>query len=120
MGQYRDERGVIADLIPNIIGQGINSVTAIASFKGAVRGNHFHKETDQWTYIVSGKTRVVSIINGQLIDAVYNARELIMHPAGTPHAFEAIEDTEWLVFAKGPRAGDNYELDTFRLEIPLI
>ena len=36
------------------------------------------------------------------------------------HAFQAIEDTTFLVLTRGPRGGENYETDTFRLDIPLI
>ena len=119
-GRYQDKRGVICDLMPFWIEEGINAVTFISSVKGSIRGNHYHKETTQWTYITKGQTRVVHIIDGTLCDSIFGPGELITHRPGVPHAFEAIEDTEWLVFAKGPRAGDNYELDTFRLEIPLI
>jgi len=36
------------------------------------------------------------------------------------HAFEALEDSELLAFCHGPRAGMDYEKDTYRLECPLI
>jgi hypothetical protein len=35
------------------------------------------------------------------------------------HAFEALEDTTFLVLTRGPRGGENYEDDTFRLETSL-
>ena len=35
------------------------------------------------------------------------------------HAMQALEDTEMLVFTKGPRGGKEYESDTFRLENPI-
>lgn len=117
---FKDVRGLIIDLTPKYIQPGIDAITLITSKRGAIRGNHYHKETHQWTYIVKGRTRVVHLIGEQFIDATYEAGELIYHAPGTSHAFEAVEDTEWLVFTKGPRAGEDYEKDTFRLEIPLI
>ena len=120
MSQFRDSRGVIVDLVPDFMEEGINAITLISSVKGAVRGNHFHKKTHQWTYVVKGKTRSIHVINGKTYDTTWEPGNLIGHAPGVPHAFEAIEDTEWLVFTKGPRAGDDYESDTFRLEVPLI
>src|SRR5208282_4618017 len=112
---FKDERGIIVDILENI-----DSVTIIHSYAGAIRGNHYHKETHQWTYIVSGKTRVVTQVNGATRgDVVESAGALIYHAPGTQHAFQAIEDTKWLVFTRGPRKGKDYESDTYRLEEPL-
>ena len=36
------------------------------------------------------------------------------------HAIKALQNSEFLVFTQGPRGGDNYENDTFRLKEPLI
>jgi len=117
---FTDQRGKIEDLLLFDTPM-IDSITRIHSVKGAVRGNHYHKQTEQWTYIVKGKTRVVSDgCKNHLHDIIASDGMLLYHPAGMAHAFEAVEDTEWLVFTKGPRSGDNYESDTFRLETPLI
>ena len=35
------------------------------------------------------------------------------------HAVHALEDSVFMVFTRGPRGGDDYESDTFRLETPL-
>jgi quercetin dioxygenase-like cupin family protein len=45
---------------------------------------------------------------------------MILEPKGVPHAWKALEDTTCLVFTKGPRSGDQYESDTYRLEEPLL
>ena len=49
---FEDSRGQIQDLIQD---QNINAITKITFVKGAVRGNHFHKKTIQWNYLISGK-----------------------------------------------------------------
>ena len=36
------------------------------------------------------------------------------------HALRALEDSELLVFTRGPRGGKEYETDTYRLDTPLI
>ena len=38
----------------------INSITLISQKRGKIRGNHFHKKTIQWNYILSGKVILVT------------------------------------------------------------
>ncbi len=38
---------------------------------------------------------------------------------GEAHEFIALEKCAFLSFVKGPRGGDKYETDTYRLKIPL-
>lgn len=108
---FTDARGTITDLL-----EGVDSVTEIRSVKGAVRGNHIHHETTQWTYIVWGVLRVVTPDGQRRV----RAGEMWKDEPGTPHAWEALEDTVCLVFTKGPRSGADYESDTERLDVPLI
>ena len=61
---FKDRRGKIIDLIEN---EKINAVTLITIKKGAVRGNHYHKKTWQWNYIISGKMRLVTKIPNKKI-----------------------------------------------------
>ena len=98
----------------------INAVTFISFKKGAVRGNHYHKQTTQWNYVLSGKIKLVAQAGN---DA---AEEIILEKGGfavtepmEKHALIGVEDSEMLVFTQGPRGGKEYESDTFRLEIPL-
>lgn len=111
MGEFTDERGTIRDLV------GDSSVTAIHTVKGAVRGNHFHKATTQWTYVVSG---CLEMSNGGRTTYDLEAGEVDTHEPGQPHAWRAREDTDCLVFTLGPRSGENYESDVYRLEEPLL
>ena len=50
----QDGRGTIADILED---EPIEHVTVIESKTGAVRGNHVHRETHQWVYVVTGKLR---------------------------------------------------------------
>ena len=36
-------------------GKSINAITYITQKKNTIRGNHFHKKTIQWNYILEGK-----------------------------------------------------------------
>ena len=54
---FIDKRGVITDLIEN---EKINAITHITIKKGSVRGNHFHKKTWQWNYVIRGKMKLIT------------------------------------------------------------
>jgi quercetin dioxygenase-like cupin family protein len=111
--RYEDERGVIQDLLG-----AVDSVTSIFTKKGEVRGNHYHRETDQWTYVVRGRLLVAR--GNQREEIRHDGLRMLLEPKGMPHAWKALEDTLCLVFTKGPRSGENYESDTYRLEEPLL
>lgn len=113
--RYEDERGVIQDYLG-----AVDAVTMISTRKGAVRGNHVHAETDQWTFVVSGKLLTVQGDEEPCVIGPGTGKRGILEPKGIPHAWKALEDTLCLVFTRGPRSGDQYESDTIRLEEPLI
>lgn len=111
---HEDERGTIMDLAE---GPGcVDAVTIVRTKAGAVRGNHVHVETTQWAYVVSG--RMVMTDGDRTIEV--QAGDVVRDEPGEPHAWKAIEDTVCVVFVQGPRAGKDYESDTFRLAQPLI
>jgi mannose-6-phosphate isomerase-like protein (cupin superfamily) len=108
---FEDERGAIKDLLGPI-----DAVTWITTKKGAVRGNHVHRETDQWTYVVSGRLLAVCGVQQREV----GPNRMVAEPRGIPHAWKALENTVCLVFTKGPRSGEGYESDTIRLDSPLL
>ena len=115
---HSDERGTISDLIS---GEEIEHATIIFSRKGAIRGNHYHKQTTQYLYILSGSIRCVcQHIDGGPIEFEASGGDLLINYPDEAHAFEALEDTTWLVLTHGPRGGKDYEKDTYRLSKPLI
>lgn len=123
---FEDDRGLILDILE---GESVDAVTYISFKNNAIRANHFHKETTQWNYVLSGKLKYSKrVIDKNLLeDGVSETSEEILYPGDfcvsypwEAHAFQGIEDSELLVLTKGPRSGKNYEKDTFRLENPLI
>ena len=115
---FVDERGEITDIVENIP---FNSLTMITSSKGAVRGNHYHKRTTQYTYIIEGTCRYYSQKPGEPVEQVIARKgDLVVSPPLESHAFEALEDAVLLAFCQGPRSGTQYETDTFRLDEPLV
>ncbi len=116
--QFEDSRGKIADLLVN---ESIDAITYITFTQGALRGNHYHKQTTQWTFVTKGRVVYASCKLGQKIvveDLI--AGDFVVAEPNEAHAFRAECDAEILVFTKGPRAGFDYEKDTFRLEVPIL
>ena len=116
---FQDNRGNIIDIIAN---ETIDSVTLITFAKGATRANHYHKETIQWNYVIEGVIKLVTQEAGSIStqEAILKKGDLAYTIAYEKHALQAIEDSVLMVFTRGPRSGEHYESDTFRLEEPLI
>jgi dTDP-4-dehydrorhamnose 3,5-epimerase-like enzyme len=113
---FRDNRGSIKDLFYK---ERINHVAhIITKKKGVIRGNHYHKKTTQFIYIVSGslnywykklhsskKAMMIRVLKG----------EIVKTPPYEIHALTFDEKNEFIVFSKGLRGGKDYEKDTFRV-----
>lgn len=114
---FSDHRGQIIDLLEN---ENINAVTVITFTKGAVRANHYHKQTTQWNYLMSGSIKLLSQVPGEpVVETVMQPGDFVVTGPNVSHALVALEDSSLMVFTRGPRGGKEYESDTFRLETPL-
>jgi uncharacterized RmlC-like cupin family protein len=110
---FEDNRGQITDIIQHIP---FDSVTVITSIKGAIRGNHYHKESIQYSYVLSGRVRAYT----QSPDGPVEAADLVIGdlletPTFERHALQALENSVLIIITRGPRGGKNYEDDTFRV-----
>ena len=115
---HTDKRGFIKDLLEN---KKINAITLISQKKGKIRGNHYHKKTIQWNYLLSGKIVIYAKKRGQgTKKKILNKGDLVVTMKNESHAIKAIKDSEFLVFTQGPRGGKEYENDTYRLKTPLV
>jgi len=115
---HTDARGSITDLISD---DQINAVTLITFKKGAVRANHYHERTIQWNYVISGEILFATQIPGtQRMERKLKAGDFAVTRENERHALKGMTDAEVLILTRGPRAGTQYENDTFRLEEPLI
>lgn len=110
LGRHEDDRGVIQDLFGRV-----DAVTEIFTRAGAVRGNHVHQRTTQWTYVVAGELQVAWTEDDGVHTREARRGELVTEAAGIPHAWKAMTDCTVLVFTRGPRSGTAYEVDTQRL-----
>jgi quercetin dioxygenase-like cupin family protein len=53
----------------------------------------------------------------EAIEVIGTAGDLFVSYPGEPHAMKALEYSEMIVITSGPRAGENYNEDTFKLKI---
>lgn len=115
---FIDDRGAITDLL---VGEGIDAITLITFSPGAVRANHFHKETTQWNYVISGEVMIVTQFEGLPSEnKLLLPGDIVKTVPNEFHALKAITPAQVLIMTKGPRAGFDYESDTYRLAVPLI
>jgi len=113
----KDERGEITDLL---VQEKIEHVTLITSNKGAIRGNHYHKESTQWVYVLEGRMRVLSQMpDSPVVATILEKGALLVNVPEERHAMIALEQSTFMVFTRGPRGGEGYERDTYRLPQPL-
>lgn len=108
---YTDDRGYIMDVLV----EPFDSATLVFTLPGSVRGNHYHRKTHQWTYVLSGSLAIVTSEAGKVEEGVLSAGEMMLSPPMQSHAWKALEMTLALVLTRGPRSGDGYESDTYRL-----
>jgi quercetin dioxygenase-like cupin family protein len=114
---FEDSRGTITDIVEQI---DFNGATIISSKAGSIRGNHYHKESVQYIYVLAGKMISRSKKMGEkLTEVVVQRGDLISHEKHEAHMFEALEDTTFLVLSSGLRTGKDYEKDTFRISRPI-
>ncbi len=116
---YQDKRGVIRDILTHIT---IDAITYLTSKKGAVRGNHYHKKTIQYEYILGGEYLCATRLDtgGKVSKHILKEGDLAVHPPHEVHTLKALKDAAMLSITKGPRKGFDYEKDTFRLDESLI
>lgn len=114
---FIDHRGQITDIL---VGQPIDAVTVITCAKGAVRGQHYHRETVQWVYILEGQVKLLTRFPGEPVRVtILEKGDLALTPPLESHTMIAVEESVLLVLTRGPRRGGDFEADTYRLDVAL-
>jgi quercetin dioxygenase-like cupin family protein len=109
---HSDKRGTIWDLH---VGQ-TDAINYITFAEGAIRGNHVHENTAQGTHLLSGKLSVrVETSQGSYAFDMGPGDTILLAP-GEAHAFKAIVPSRIITWESGPRAGEQYESDTKKLD----
>tara|TARA_B100000035_G_scaffold109507_1_gene92944 strand:+ start:103 stop:480 length:378 start_codon:yes stop_codon:yes gene_type:complete len=115
---FEDNRGAIRDIL---VKEKIDFVTIIFNKKNSVRGNHYHKETVQYLYVLEGSILVASKFEGKEIEKkVLTEGDLLLNEPFEWHAIKSIEDSKLLILTRGLRGGEDYEADTFKIDKPIL
>jgi quercetin dioxygenase-like cupin family protein len=110
---YTDVRGSIFDLIEDTVAH-----VGIVTFKaGAVRANHYHKVSTQYSYVISGELELfTSCIDGSDKKTErLGPGSLSTIPPGIIHKYIAITDAMVLDVTTLSRLNNQYETDTIRV-----
>ena len=117
---HTDDRGDITDIFYK---SNIHHVAVVRSNKGAVRGNHYHKETTQYMLITKGALEYWHKpleSEGEAECILLQQGDFVETPPNEIHALNIVEDNEFVVFTTGLRGGQDYEADTFRIDGNII
>ena len=116
---HEDDRGIILDIFES---EPKEHGTLITFNRGSRRANHFHKESTQYLFLVSGtlimrsgKVNDHGDFQDQIREDILKPHMLVTHRPYEAHAFEASENSTVFAFACGLRGGKNYEKDVYRL-----
>ena len=111
---HEDDRGSISDILQQVT---VDCVTLITIKKDAIRGNHYHKDSIQYSYVLSGEVLAYTQIPDEKVErAVLKAGDMLESPVMEMHSLHGINDNSvLLILTKGPRGGGQYEEDTFRV-----
>jgi len=111
---FQDRRGDIFDILESPVAH-----VGMVTFKkgGIERGNHYHKKSIQYTYVLKGKIKLTTTdIEGK------NKREFMLKPGSFAvippkivHIYTSITSATMLDFTTESRKGGGYEKDTFRV-----
>jgi dTDP-4-dehydrorhamnose 3,5-epimerase-like enzyme len=115
LGDFKDDRGRITDLFFKV---NLNHVALIDSKPNAIRGNHFHKQTIQHIYIISGSLEYW-YKNSEMRESLFEIctpGDIITSNENEIHALRIGSDgCLFMAFTEGMRGGKDYELDTIRV-----
>ena len=106
---FEDERGVIVNVLEHTAFEHLAYITCNP---GAVRGNHYHPNEDQWIFMVVGRmaVRAVDIVTEETWNYMVEEGQLEYMPPGIAHAYHFPKETVFInVTPRGRRDADNNE-----------
>jgi len=91
---FSDERGKIESIV---VGRKWMEVNRVESKAGVERGKHYHKETDEFFYMIEGVAEfTVTDSNGETNKVLLNKDQGLIIERKEIHSVKIIEDTVWL------------------------
>lgn len=104
--------------IQNLILQSVTSVAHIASVKGAVRANHYHKTDWHFTYVVRGSVAYLErpIGSKEIPEySLFEAGTMFFTPPMREHVMVFPEDADIVTLARNVRSHESHESDVVRV-----
>lgn len=109
---FQDHRGAIIDLI---MGQSVQHVALFTCKMGTARGNHYHKESTSYIFVLNGRFQVRwRGARGPVQVLVAKKGDLLTVNPQERHELTALEDASFLMITRGPNGGRQFERDTVR------
>jgi dTDP-4-dehydrorhamnose 3,5-epimerase-like enzyme len=117
LGQFVDDRGSIKDIL---YAQAINHASIITCAPGAIRGNHYHKLTTQYVFVVNGSMdyfcQRVDSIDKPVVLAVQSGDVVISEP-NEIHALKAgNEGCTFIEMEEGTRSSNDFNSDVYKVK----
>jgi len=114
---FCDERGCITD----VLDKPVSHIGHITFAKGAERAKHYHKESTQYDFILSGRIRLIVCLpdGSDREEHILEQGMATEVPPGVVHAYVAEEDSSMIDITTLSREDDGYEDDTIRVELDL-
>jgi quercetin dioxygenase-like cupin family protein len=110
---FRDDRGDITDILQHVP---VDSVALITCNKGAIRANHYHKDSIQYSFLLSGEMIAYTQMPNMSVEScTLHEGDMLESPPMESHALHAVKDSVLIIVTRGPRGGGKYEDDTFRV-----
>jgi dTDP-4-dehydrorhamnose 3,5-epimerase len=119
---FQDKRGSLKKVaMKSHIGMDIEEVYVLNSNSGAVRGNHYHKETVEYFTVVGG-TSIFSLKDletgdTETIKLTSGDNIIIKVPTNVVHAFKNEEDETMVMLAVSSREYNEADTDTYPMVI---
>jgi dTDP-4-dehydrorhamnose 3,5-epimerase-like enzyme len=116
--EFSDKRGFISRLVDDDTIK-FRAVLYIASKKGAVRANHYHKKDSHSVYCLSGRFKYIEKDmrkpSSKIESVILKPGDLVLTRPMVAHRMEFLEDSVFLAITTEPRDQGRYEEDTVRL-----
>lgn len=113
---FTDARGEISDLLE----ASVNHIGLITSKKDAVRANHYHKVSTQYSYTIKGSLELsikdLRKENAPVEKYILSEGYFAQIPPNVIHAYKALEDSVFLDITTLSRLDNGYEEDTVRVD----
>ena len=111
---FSDRRGDIFDILEDKVGH----IGIVTFTKGAIRGNHYHKKSVQYSYVLDGKIELtVSRVDGSRKKKYILRKDTFTTiPPRMIHTYKGLTKAVMLDMTTLSRMDDGYEKDTVRIE----